>query len=95
MQTYVSKALWPQYALAGGDDYELLFTVAAEHKAQLEEVMAEHDLSYSHIGEIVSAGQSEQIDVEKLDVEKVEQQINYFNDKQLTTLVLQGWDHFQ
>ena len=90
LQTYVSKALWPQYALAGGDDYELLFTVSPEHKTQLEEVMAAHYLPYTHIGEIVSAGQSEQIEVEK-----IEQQINYFNDKQLTTLALQGWDHFQ
>jgi len=95
LQTYVSKALWPQYALAGGDDYELLFTVSSVHKTQLEKVMAEHDLPYTHIGEIVSAGQPEQIDIEKLDVEKVEQQINYYNDKQLTTLALQGWDHFQ
>jgi len=82
LQTYVSKALWPQYALAGGDDYELLFTVSAEHKAQLENTMAEHDLPYTHIGEVVRA-------------EKGEQQIQYFNNKQLTTLALQGWDHFQ
>jgi len=52
-----------------------------KNKAQLEKVMAEHDLPYTHIGEIVSAGQSEQI--------------NYFNDNQLTSLALQGWDHFQ
>jgi len=81
LQTYVSNTLWPQYALAGGDDYELLFTVSPKNKAQLEKVMAEHDLPYTHIGEIVSAGQSEQI--------------NYFNDNQLTSLALQGWDHFQ
>ncbi|CED61634.1 Thiamine monophosphate kinase [Moritella viscosa] len=85
LQTYVSNALWPQYALAGGDDYELLFTVSSENKVQLEKVLAEHDLPYTHIGEIVSAEQTEQ----------AEQQINYFNDKQLTSLVLQGWDHFQ
>ena len=82
LQTYVSKALWPQYALAGGDDYELLFTILAEHKAQLESVMEDSNLLYTHIGEIIRA-------------EETEQQINYFNDKQLTTLALQGWDHFQ
>jgi len=93
LQTYVSNALWPQYALAGGDDYELLFTVSPENRAQLEKVMAEHDLPFTHIGEIasVSADQLKQIEQQK----QREPQINYFNDKQLTTLALQGWDHFQ
>ncbi|SQD80171.1 thiamine-phosphate kinase [Moritella yayanosii] len=91
LQTYVSKARWPQYALAGGDDYELLFTVAAEHKTQLDEVMAEHDLPYTHIGEIVSVAADQPKQIEQ----PTQQQINYFYDKQLTPLVLQGWDHFQ
>ncbi|QUM78680.1 thiamine-phosphate kinase [Moritella sp. 24] len=83
LQTYVSKELWPQYALAGGDDYELLFTVSPENKAQLEKTMADRNLPYTHIGEIVSNSK------------QTEQQIYYFNDKQLSTLALQGWDHFQ
>lgn len=86
LQSYVSKALWPQYALAGGDDYELLFTVSAENQAQLETIMAEQGLPYSHIGEIVNVEQTEKTET---------QQIHYFNDKQLTSLALQGWDHFQ
>jgi len=105
LQTYVSKALWPQYALAGGDDYELLFTVSAQQKAQLETVMSAQGLPYSHIGEIVCAEQaditeskiveSKPVDLKAAESQKVESQINYYNDKQLTTLVLQGWDHFQ
>jgi thiamine-monophosphate kinase len=86
LQSYVSKALWPQYALAGGDDYELLFTVSAENQAQLETIMAEQGLPYSHIGEIVNVEQTEKTETP---------QIHYFNDKQLTSLALQGWDHFQ
>ncbi|PKH05362.1 thiamine-phosphate kinase [Moritella sp. Urea-trap-13] len=82
LQTYVSKALWPQYALAGGDDYELLFTVSAENKAKLEQVMADSNLPCTQVGAIIST-------------ETTESQINYYNDKQLTTLALQGWDHFQ
>jgi len=85
LQTYVSKAQWPQYALAGGDDYELLFTVGPEQIAQLEKNMAAQGLPYSHIGEIVSAEQP---------VTNAPQ-IHYFNHKQLTSLALQGWDHFQ
>ena len=88
LQTYVSKSLWPQYALAGGDDYELLFTVPAENKAQLDKIMAGSNLPYTYVGEIISADSLEQVN-------QTEQQIHYFNDKQLTTLALQGWDHFQ
>jgi len=88
LQTYVSNTLWPQYALAGGDDYELLFTIPVENKAQLDKIMASENLPYTHIGEIISAGTAELLDIK-------EQRINYFNNKQLTTLALQGWDHFQ
>ena len=88
LQTYVSNSLWPQYALAGGDDYELLFTVSPAHKAQLESVMKENNLPYAHIGEVICAEKGEGVDIK-------EPQINYYNDSQLTRLALQGWDHFQ
>ncbi len=39
-------------ALTGGEDYELLFTVAPKHKAQLERITQRHKLQISHIGVI-------------------------------------------
>ncbi|GIC77306.1 thiamine-phosphate kinase [Moritella sp. F3] len=92
LQTYVSKALWPQYALAGGDDYELLFTVSPENKAKLEQAMADTDLPCTQVGVIIGTDITKSKTAES---ETVESQIHYYNDKQLTTLALQGWDHFQ
>lgn len=92
LQTYVSKALWPQYALAGGDDYELLFTVSPENKAKLEQAMADTDLPCTQVGVIIGTDITKSKTIES---ETAESQIHYYNDKQLTTLVLQGWDHFQ
>ncbi|MBW2312322.1 MAG: thiamine-phosphate kinase [Deltaproteobacteria bacterium] len=41
-------------ALSGGEDYQLLFTVPAEHEQGIEELFKEHDLAaLYHIGEIV------------------------------------------
>jgi thiamine-monophosphate kinase len=41
------------YALSGGDDYELCFTISPQKFASLAQLLAEQDLSVSVIGEIV------------------------------------------
>ncbi|WP_392340500.1 thiamine-phosphate kinase [Moritella marina] len=96
LQTYISKALWPQYALAGGDDYELLFTVSAENKTKLEQAMADTDLPCTQVGVIIATDiiDTETGDTETDDSETAGSQIHYYNNQQLTTLTLQGWDHF-
>jgi len=44
-----------QYALAGGDDYELLFTAAADHRADIEAAAAVASVPVARIGRIVAA----------------------------------------
>ena len=39
-------------AMTGGDDYELLFTIAPAHASELEHIARRHDLPVSHIGVI-------------------------------------------
>lgn len=88
LQHYLPTAQWPQYALAGGDDYELLFTVPAEHEEKLTQAMLQLDLAYSKIGVVTLAQAHADKPVETA-------QINYFYNNTLTALALQGWDHFQ
>jgi len=45
------------WALTGGDDYELCFTVSPEHIAHLEEMKVKHKLDFTPIGEIVRGDQ--------------------------------------
>jgi len=47
---------------AGGDDYELVFTVAKENHARLMEIADELDLPISRIGLIIGSGNIELID---------------------------------
>jgi len=49
-------------ALAGGDDYELCFTVAPEFCSQAEESLAEVGIPATRIGEIVSGDELKCID---------------------------------
>lgn len=53
MRKYVEHHQAVQWALCGGDDYQLCFTVAAKNLPQLQHLIAEHELSVSIIGEIV------------------------------------------
>ncbi|MFT5880279.1 MAG: thiamine-monophosphate kinase [Moritella sp.] len=89
LQRYLPAVEWPQYALAGGDDYELLFTVPAEHEVLLTQAMQSLDLACNKIGIVT---QPDQAHADK-PVEMA--QINYFYNNTLTALALQGWDHFQ
>ncbi len=47
------EPLW-QRLLAGGEDYELLFTAAPSVKGQIEQLAAEHGVQVSAIGEVVA-----------------------------------------
>lgn len=42
------------YALSGGDDYELVFTVAEENQQALNELISESELKITHIGRVVA-----------------------------------------
>ena len=87
LQNYITSAQWPQYALAGGDDYELLFTVPPAHQSELVTAMAAVELPYRLIG-VVSAGPC-------CDIHYVNRADGEYIDSEQSTLVLQGWDHFQ
>ena len=45
-----------QFALSGGEDYELCFTVPDSHKAKLEKALAHLGISYTCVGQIRHAG---------------------------------------
>lgn len=72
------------YALAGGDDYELLFTVAEANLAKLENLSKTTGINFKEIG--VAREQSRAAN---------NKQINYFHHQQPIELNLKGWDHFQ
>ena len=69
-----------QYGLTGGDDYELLFTISAEHLRQLQLLLAKTDIAITEIG-VISALHNPLIAL--------------FEHKQPVLLAQQGWDHFQ
>jgi len=65
------------FALSGGEDYQLLFTVPAEHEQGIEELFKEHDLTAPYpIGEIV---QGQGIRMVKADGSAAELQHKGFN----------------
>ena len=45
-----------QLSLSGGDDYELLFTIAPHHLAEVERVSSQCGVSCTHIGSIDNSG---------------------------------------
>ena len=45
-----------RFALSGGEDYELCFTVPDSHKAKLEKALAHIGISYTCVGQIRHAG---------------------------------------
>ena len=69
-----------QYALTGGDDYELLFTISGKHLHQLQLLRSKEDLSITVIG---TTSQQEKKLIELLE------------HKQPAVFSQQGWDHFQ
>jgi cysteine synthase A len=67
-----------QLALAGGDDYELCFTVPQEHHGALDTALANCGVKFTRIGRILVG----------------EPGIDYLQDEQPVELHLKGWDHF-
>lgn len=57
----VSEFGW-DYALAGGDDYELCFTVPRDRRGAIEALARERQFSFSAIGEVTAAGGLEVLD---------------------------------
>lgn len=72
-----AEAAW-QLALAGGDDYELCFTVPQEHHGALDTALANCGVKFTRIGRILAG----------------EPGIDYLLDDQPVALELKGWDHF-
>ena len=68
-----------QLALAGGDDYELCFTLPEAHRGMLETALQPAAVAVTEIGRIV-AGSAE---------------IQWLHRGKPCELTLQGWDHFK
>ena len=73
------QALGWQLALAGGDDYELCFTVPKSRQGVLAELSADLALPLTRIGQIVAG----------------EPRIEWQFANEPRRLQLQGWDHFK
>ena len=71
-----------QFALTGGDDYELLFTVAATKVAALKEQLAVAKLDIYEIGKIQASQQQHQA-------------VLLLHQQQPVALNNLGWDHFK
>ena len=69
---------WP-LALAGGDDYELCFTVPEAQRGVLATALANAGVNISEIGRIVAGAP----------------QIEWLYRGEPVSLVLNGWDHFK
>ena len=54
LQSHSDRRSVVQWALTGGDDYELCFTVAEDCVSRLEAIAAQCDVSLTEIGEIVA-----------------------------------------
>ncbi len=72
-------ALRWQLALAGGDDYELCFTVPEVQRGALATALAGAGVKFTEIGRIVAG----------------EPQIEWLYHSTPMTLTLRGWDHFK
>lgn len=68
-----------QLALAGGDDYELCFTLPEAHRGALQLALQAASIVVTEIGRIVAG----------------EPQIQWLLQGQPQLLALRGWDHFQ
>ncbi|MNN73040.1 Thiamine-monophosphate kinase [compost metagenome] len=67
-----------QLALAGGDDYELCFTVPEDHRGVLDTALANCGVKFTRIGRILAG----------------EPGIDYVRGELPVELHLKGWDHF-
>ncbi|MGL6052010.1 MAG: thiamine-phosphate kinase, partial [Aeromonas salmonicida] len=78
LQDAVSELDAWQLALAGGDDYELCFTVPEEYRGALDTALANCGVKFTRIGRILAG----------------EPGIDYVRGEQTVELQLTGWDHF-
>ena len=53
LKTYLEQPLGPQVLLAGGDDYELCFTVAPQHTQAIRDISTRLQLQLTPVGEII------------------------------------------
>ncbi|MCG6200457.1 thiamine-phosphate kinase [Psychromonas antarctica] len=72
-----------QYALTGGDDYELLFTISVDHLAQLN-LLIEKGRIKTPIVTVIGAVTTLQTPL-----------IELFDHHKSVSLALHGWDHFR
>lgn len=72
-----------QYALTGGDDYELLFTISAANLARLNALRQKSDAIAENISVIGSITLLQ------------EPLIQLFDDHQAVSFSVHGWDHFR
>ncbi|WP_413698578.1 thiamine-phosphate kinase [Psychromonas sp. KJ10-10] len=75
-----------RYALTGGDDYELLFTLEASAFKQLQHQINQHNHLSSNPVKVTAIGEI---------VEKNEQKIQLFDQQQSVQIQGIGWDHFK
>jgi thiamine-monophosphate kinase len=54
MQSYLEQPLGKHCVLAGGDDYELCFTVAVAHRSEMEKIAVNLGLMLTRIGTITA-----------------------------------------
>lgn len=83
----VKKACAFQYALTGGDDYELLFTISADNLSQLHKLRAQANSEQPSVTVIGTV-----IGTETLSQQAV---IEVFENRSPISFALQGWDHFK
>ena len=72
-----------EFAVSGGEDFELLFTVDQNREAELMALAAECQLRLTRIGEIVSADQTRSLPVAVLT-----------HNGEVKPLLIRGYDHF-
>ncbi|MFT7053065.1 MAG: thiamine-monophosphate kinase [Psychromonas sp.] len=72
-----------QYALTGGDDYELLFTISENNLMLLEQIIAQKAPLIPSLT-VIGSTSSEKAEL-----------IAFFKEKQAVTYSTGGWDHFK
>lgn len=84
---YISQSQAWQYALSGGDDYEILFTLSPEQFTKLKPHLAILGLQCFEIGKVTSQTSFSEA--------KESAQLVLTHHQQPIALALSGWDHFK
>lgn len=85
LKSYCGQQTQFEYALSGGDDYELLFTIPEEKKTDFLNQVEQLPISVSCIGQIKTQPNNDE----------QQARINYFYQQKPIQFTLSGWDHFQ